>query len=291
MADIKEFGTAIQSDTSKALESVAASVSDPETTSSEDSGLLSVNSIKQGLSKFASGVSEMAHEVAREFETNSSSSDALSPAFASSISEKLDSKEEHAFKAWLATFDMGSKQTEIATLLSTNSPIYALHQQLVPAELTSEEFWGRYFYKTEQAAKKEESRLQLLERSKLITTKMSESEFSWEDDDDPAEAEETKTETAQESETTNNSSAAQSAVSIEPPTAQHAETNPEVIEKEEESVEPLISEEKDEEKKEEPISEPKVVESESSPIGEKQEETQDAPIEKKAQEDDVFDWN
>lgn len=307
MADIKEFGTTIQQDTSKALETVTAKVSNADSSSSSGAPMISVESIKHGLSKIASSMSEAANAVAKEFEREETQSDASSSSLlVSPLNEKLDLNDAKEFAAWLETFDMESKQSEIATLLATNSAIYTLHQQLVPGELSSDEFWGRYFYKTELAAKKEEKRLQLLERSKIISSKLSEPEFSWDDDEEdatqetPKQEEEEKVEPLLKSHATAPSSAVVESIAVENNSRDSVN-----MEKEKEESTLGVAEEEKEEKREkiqkndesapsastESANEPDT--KETSPKGEKGEEENESKKEeaKGEEEEDVFDWN
>lgn len=146
-----------------------------------------LSSIKSGISTFMSGVSEMAHGVVQELGeirmVNGSPSPSSMPITAAQLEEKLNSAEEQRFKEWMASFNLEERQNDISQLLANNSSVQALYQQLVPNELNVEEFWGRYFFKLDQEMKKEEYRAALLSKTKAMASKLSESEFSWDDED------------------------------------------------------------------------------------------------------------
>jgi len=157
--DIKEFGSTIKNDTSVALEAVTAQATPatPSTPSSSHTGdSVTLATLSDGFSSFVSGMSDLAQGVAKELNevrlstsSPSSSHDVSSPSISmTELQEKLNSSEEKQFADWLGTFEMESRRAEISELLAANASVLALHQQLVPSELSSEEFWGRYFYKT-----------------------------------------------------------------------------------------------------------------------------------------------
>jgi hypothetical protein len=213
--EIKEFGTTISHDTSAAIDAVterAANVSAPSRES------LHLNEISQGITTFMSGVTQLAQGVATELSelspdrSSSPGPSADSASFtAAQLQEKMNTQDELEFREWLKSFDLASKSTETASLLASNSSIFTLHQQLVPGDLSSEEFWGRYYYKLEQAAKKEEKRLQLLDKTKKhLASPLDESEFSWD------ELDETDTTNATSSQTTTTATAPSSSVEAKP---------------------------------------------------------------------------
>lgn len=163
---------------------VAAKAHQPASSSSEGGNSDNFSGISEGISGFISGMTELAQGVAKELQevrigSNSPSRDSTTVSI-SELQDKLNSRDEKLFLEWLATFDLDSKMSEISSLLASNESVLALHQQLVPSELSSEEFWGRYFYKTEQATKKEKDRQQLLSK---MASKVSEADLSWDDDD------------------------------------------------------------------------------------------------------------
>lgn len=129
----------------------------------------------------------MAHGVAQELGEIRGATVSPNPAHmsltAAQMEEMLNSAEEGRFKEWMATFKLEERQTDISQLLANNSAVQSLYQQLVPNELTLEEFWGRYFFKLDQEAKKEEYRAALLSKTKAMASRLSESEFSWDDQD------------------------------------------------------------------------------------------------------------
>ena len=116
------------------------------------------------------------------------------------LQERLNSQEEVEYTRWMETYNGEKHVEEISTLLSNNASIKALFTQLVPSELSEQEFWGRYFFKVERAQKKEERRLVLLDKTKQIATEMSNVDFGWDDDLEPPEVIATKSEPVAEKE-------------------------------------------------------------------------------------------
>lgn len=57
------------------------------------------------------------------------------------------------FERWKSTFAIQSYQTDISNLLVSCSLVRGKHSQLVPAKVSYETFWMRYFYKTHQLEK------------------------------------------------------------------------------------------------------------------------------------------
>lgn len=241
--------------------------------------------------------------VAQEFGTSTSSgSRASGDATSATSAFKIDinAKDEEAFREFMKHFDLESKKSEIASLLATNTTVHALYQQLVPTEITADEFWGRYFWKNEENAKKEQTRLQLLNKTKALASKMSEEEFKWDDDEEDTT---TKQEEAK--------SEMQVVDTSKPESSIEQENRPQVaVESNEQPLEEASPEVQAQEDPNEDVEKPQektLVE--SAPIEqvveEKQEKPEDEPIaapttepsstttakEDKPEEEDVFDWN
>lgn len=53
------------------------------------------------------------------------------------------------FGNWKAKFSVQAQQSDISNLLVTCPHIRSLHSQLVPAKVSYETFWMRYFYKVQ----------------------------------------------------------------------------------------------------------------------------------------------
>lgn len=247
MEDIKEFGTTIKTDTEKAFEAVAHEFESATSSTSRSAG-----------------------------ETSSS---------LSSLKIDINPKDEEAYKVFMENFDLESKKQEIASLLASNTAVHALYQQLVPNELSADEFWGRYFWKNEENAKKENSRVALLNKTKALATKMSEEEFKWDDDEEESA-------TTQESENIEKKEDATSTI-IEP----QAELRPSTpLNVETKSTDELHSTADGSTTTDETVKKEEqnnVVESASDDKAEENKELADVQTEAVAskEDEDVFDWN
>lgn len=54
---------------------------------------------------------------------------------------------EGGFEEWKSSFDIQSHQADISSLLVSCSHVRNKHSQLVPAKVSYEAFWTRYFYR------------------------------------------------------------------------------------------------------------------------------------------------
>jgi hypothetical protein len=68
------------------------------------------------------------------------------------------------FSQWQSEFDAESYKTRVSELLIENSSMRLLYAQLVPAQLSNNQFWSRYFYKVAQLDEEHRKRMKLLER-------------------------------------------------------------------------------------------------------------------------------
>ena len=64
-----------------------------------------------------------------------------------------DTGEQSDFDEWKSAFDIQSYQGDISNLLVSCSHVRTKHSQLVPAKVSYETFWSRYFYRIEQLQK------------------------------------------------------------------------------------------------------------------------------------------
>ena len=71
----------------------------------------------------------------------------LSPYLPYLLSLFLYSGVEKEYQAWTKEFDVQSRQSEISQLLVTCPHIRTIHGKLVPAKVSYENFWQRYFFK------------------------------------------------------------------------------------------------------------------------------------------------
>ena len=54
---------------------------------------------------------------------------------------------ESEYQEWARNFDVQSRQSEISQLLVNCPHVRTIHGQLVPAKVSYETFWQRYFFK------------------------------------------------------------------------------------------------------------------------------------------------
>ncbi|CAM9444203.1 unnamed protein product, partial [Sphacelaria rigidula] len=68
-------------------------------------------------------------------------------------SEEVTESEADGYATFMKTFDVGSKTDEISTLLKEDAVVAAIHTRLVPEHVSYDDFWSRYFFRTEMVAK------------------------------------------------------------------------------------------------------------------------------------------
>jgi hypothetical protein len=78
------------------------------------------------------------------------------------LNQLIESNEDYI--QWLASFNLENFKSVISDLLIENSSMRLLYSQLVPAQISNEQFWSRYFYRINQLDEEHKKRLKLLER-------------------------------------------------------------------------------------------------------------------------------
>ncbi|KAG1658021.1 hypothetical protein FOA52_010262 [Chlamydomonas sp. UWO 241] len=84
------------------------------------------------------------------------------------------------FDAWRATFSLLRLRTEADQLLSSSAFVSELHARVVPAVVSDDLFWARYFYRLSKLQQKEEQRSTLAQRVQTISAQ-EEEELGWDD--------------------------------------------------------------------------------------------------------------
>uniref|UniRef100_A0A4W4FHA9 BSD domain-containing protein n=1 Tax=Electrophorus electricus TaxID=8005 RepID=A0A4W4FHA9_ELEEL len=84
------------------------------------------------------------------------------------------------FDAWLASFSLEERKTEVSELLVNSPSIRALYTKMVPAAVAHSEFWQRYFYKVFQLDQEEARRVALKQRAEQTTHSES---LGWEEEE------------------------------------------------------------------------------------------------------------
>mmetsp|Transcript_17484 Transcript_17484/g.52560 ORF Transcript_17484/g.52560 Transcript_17484/m.52560 type:complete len:360 (-) Transcript_17484:78-1157(-) len=90
------------------------------------------------------------------------------------------------FDAWRASFNLESVRGEEIRLLNAAPYVSDLHSRFVPAVLSEELFWTRYFYRLAKLQQKEEQRVALARRVQTISAQ-EEEELGWDDLDPDVE--------------------------------------------------------------------------------------------------------
>ncbi len=92
------------------------------------------------------------------------------------------------YAAWQQGFDSDANKAVISQLLIDNSSMRLIYSRLVPAQISNETFWCRYFYRIGQFEEEQRKRIKLLERVKeanLATPAVEEEESAvWGDEDE-----------------------------------------------------------------------------------------------------------
>ncbi len=92
------------------------------------------------------------------------------------------------YAAWQQGFDPDANKAVISQLLIDNSSMRLIYSRLVPAQISNETFWCRYFYRIGQFEEEQRKRIKLLERVKeanLATPAVEEEESAvWGDEDE-----------------------------------------------------------------------------------------------------------
>lgn len=128
-----------------------------------------------------------------------------------------DAAPAHEFAKWQQSFEPDANKAAISDLLIENSSMRLIYSKLVPAQISNDQFWCRYFFKANVFEEEHRKRIKLLERVKDVASKEQDAEegaADWDEDEDEDEDEEP----AEEDKTINNSG--QSAGGSEPPSPQ-----------------------------------------------------------------------
>lgn len=88
--------------------------------------------------------------------------------------------EENDYEGWKSTFDIKTYQNDISSLLVSCSHVRTMHSQLVPAKVSYEAFWTRYFYRMQLLKKEEKQRADLMARA----SNRSQEQLQWDEEID-----------------------------------------------------------------------------------------------------------
>lgn len=88
------------------------------------------------------------------------------------------------YEKWSEDFNTDIYKTAISDLLIENSSIRLIYSKLVPAQLSNDQFWCRYFFKVNSFEEEHIKRIKLLERVTDVTKLNSEPTLDWEDENE-----------------------------------------------------------------------------------------------------------
>jgi len=83
------------------------------------------------------------------------------------------------FQEWKKDFEWSKKNEEINLILGNHPAIMSIYQELVPEQMSPQDFWERYFFKTMKFKQQEEKKALILEKVQLLEN---ESLSEWGDD-------------------------------------------------------------------------------------------------------------
>ncbi len=86
---------------------------------------------------------------------------------------------------WSDNFNPDSYKSQISDILIENSSMRLLYSQLVPAQISNNQFWSRYFFKVNQLEEEHKRRVKLLERAINDTpNEDKKDELDWDEEED-----------------------------------------------------------------------------------------------------------
>jgi hypothetical protein len=86
---------------------------------------------------------------------------------------------------WSDNFNPDTYKSQISDILIENSSMRLLYSQLVPAQISNNQFWSRYFFKVNQLEEEHKKRVKLLERAINDTqNEDKKDELDWDEEED-----------------------------------------------------------------------------------------------------------
>ncbi|CAN6649226.1 protein Dos2p [Trichomonascus vanleenenianus] len=98
----------------------------------------------------------------------------------------VKTSEDDGYNKFAADFDVDKKTDQIAKDLEEHPSLRKLMEQLVPSQVSYNEFWTKYYYMRGQIAQQEEKRKLLVQQA--TTNNANEEDVSWDDEDEEEEA-------------------------------------------------------------------------------------------------------
>jgi len=97
------------------------------------------------------------------------------------LDTQIETNEE--FINWITTFNIDEHKATISDILIENSAMRLLYSQIVPAQISNQQFWSRYLFKVNQLEEEHQKRVKLLERVSNKTPDQEEGPLDWDDED------------------------------------------------------------------------------------------------------------
>lgn len=94
----------------------------------------------------------------------------------------LHDSDSEDFIKWKENFNLDIFKSTMSELLIENSSMRIIYSKLVPARLSNEQFWCRYFFRINIFEEEQRKRIKLLERVKDNSSLITEESIDWEDD-------------------------------------------------------------------------------------------------------------
>lgn len=102
-----------------------------------------------------------------------------------------DPEEAEEFTKWKESFNPDDFKATVSDLLIENSSMHLIYSKLVPAQLSNDQFWCRYFYRINIFEEEQKKRIKLLERVKEATNMTTDETVNWDEDDSDNEDDKT----------------------------------------------------------------------------------------------------
>ncbi|XP_071964258.1 BSD domain-containing protein 1-like isoform X2 [Antedon mediterranea] len=195
--DLVEFGVTVKRDTQATVASGAANIKDQIKT---DDASSSGSRVTEGFSRLLSGISEtlsprdygleeddkqsvlITKDGAHIFDRKKAKLHAIQTEPGTYCNEP-DGPLDH-YEKWCQAFSLEDNKGEISELLVVNTNVRSLYTKMVPAVVSHDDFWNRYFYKIYQLDQDEARKAALMERADMTSSTKEDDDLGWGDEED-----------------------------------------------------------------------------------------------------------
>lgn len=94
----------------------------------------------------------------------------------------IDPEQTEDYEKWKENFDSDANKSAISNILIENSSMRLTFSKLVPAQISNDQFWCRYFFKTNLFEEEQKKRIKLLERVTVNANDEEEETINWDED-------------------------------------------------------------------------------------------------------------